>query len=71
MSIRYLAQELYRAEQKVDQLKQALAALGSEPSPKRVQLEAELFQARKERDHYKTLLEAKKEPPPWRTGSHC
>ncbi|MFP3867403.1 MAG: hypothetical protein ACLFUU_04460 [Desulfobacteraceae bacterium] len=70
MSIRYLAQELYRAERKVEQLNKALAALGAGPSPERARLEAELFQARKERDHYKNLLEAKKEPPPWRTGFH-
>lgn len=68
MSVRYLAQELYRVERKVEALEKALAALGMEPSPERVRLEAELFQARKEREHYKALLEAKKEPPPWRTG---
>jgi len=70
MSIRYLAQELYRAEQKVEQLEKALAALGTKPSAARVQLEADLLLARKERQHYKALLEAKKEPPPWRTGFH-
>jgi hypothetical protein len=63
MSIRYLAVELYRCEQKVQALKDKLAQLGQQASSERAGLEAELFQARKERDHYKAILEAKKEPP--------
>jgi hypothetical protein len=63
MSIRYLAVELYRCEQKVLALKDKLAQLGQQASSERAGLEAELFQARKERDHYKAILEAKKEPP--------
>ncbi|MDD3580710.1 MAG: hypothetical protein PHW74_06785 [Desulfobacca sp.] len=70
MSIRYLAQELYRSERKVEQLEKDLAALGTQPSTARVKLEADLLLARKARDHYKALLEAKKSPPPWRTGFH-
>jgi hypothetical protein len=63
MSIRYLAVELYRCERQVQDLEKKLAQLGQQVSPERGGLEAELFQARKERDHYKALLEAKKEPP--------
>jgi hypothetical protein len=63
MSIRYLAVELYRCEQKVQELGKKLAQLGQQTSPARAGLEAALWQARQERDHYKALLEAKKEPP--------
>jgi hypothetical protein len=63
MSIRYLAIELYRCERKVRELEEKLAQLGQQVSPERGRLEVELFQAEKERDHYRALLEAKKEPP--------
>jgi hypothetical protein len=63
MPIRYLAVELYRCERQVQELEKKLAQLGQQASSVRAGLEAELFQARKERDHYKALLEAKKEPP--------
>ncbi len=63
MSIRYLAAELYRCERKVQEIEKKLAALGTQVTPERAALEAELFQAKKERDHFKALLEAKKEPP--------
>jgi hypothetical protein len=63
MSIRYLAVELYRCERKVSDLEKQLAQLGHQSTPERSRLEAELFQAKKERDHYKALLDAKKEPP--------
>jgi hypothetical protein len=63
MSIRYLAVELYRCERQVQELEKNLAQLGHQASPERAGLEAQLFQVRKERDHYKALLEAKKEPP--------
>lgn len=63
MSIRYLAVELYRCERRVEELEKQLAQLGHQASDERPALEAELLQARKERDHYKALLEAKKEPP--------
>ena len=63
MSIRYLAVELYRCEKKVQELEKKLVQLGQQASWERVGLEAALFQAKKERDHYKAVLEAKKEPP--------
>ena len=63
MPIRYLAQELYRLTQKVEELERRLAALGTAPSPERGPLEAELFQTKKERDHLRNVLESKKEKP--------
>jgi hypothetical protein len=61
--IRYLAQELYRLTQKVEELERRLAALGSAPSPERGPLEIELLQTKKERDHVREVLESKKEKP--------
>ena len=63
MAIRYLALELYRLTKKVEELERRLAALSSGPSPERGPLEVELFQTRKERDHVRKVLEAKKEKP--------
>ncbi len=63
MAIRYLALELYRLTKKVEELEKRLAALGSGPSPERGPLEVELLQTRKERDHVRKVLEAKKEKP--------
>ena len=63
MSIRYLAEQLYHWTQRVKELEKALAALGAGPHPDRAGLEAELLRAQKERDHYKSVLEAKKEKP--------
>lgn len=65
MSIRYLAAELYKWEKKVAELEKKLASLG--PGPERSEVEIALLAARKERDHYRALLEAKKEPLPFRT----
>ncbi|MEW6387425.1 MAG: hypothetical protein AB1491_07920 [Thermodesulfobacteriota bacterium] len=63
MTVRYLAQELYRLTKKVEELEKALAALGEGVAPERARLEMELFQARKDRDHYRAVLESKKEKP--------
>ena len=62
MTVRFLAQELYRLTKKVEDLEKALAALPG-PSPERARLEADLFLARKDRDHYRALLDSKKEKP--------
>ncbi len=64
MTIRFLAQELYRLTQKVEGLEAALKGQGDEaPLTERARLEAELMQARKEREHLRAVLEAKKEKP--------
>jgi hypothetical protein len=64
MTVRYLAQELYRLTKRVEELERARAALGEAASvEERRRLEAELFQARAERDHFRAVLEAKKEKP--------
>lgn len=63
MSVRYLAQELYRLTKKVEELEKQLAALKEQPSPERAALEAELLTARKERDRVRSVLESKKEKP--------
>lgn len=65
VTIRFLAQELYRLTQKVGELEAAVADLGEDASlMERARLEAELLQARKERQHLKAVLESKKEKPP-------
>jgi hypothetical protein len=63
VTIRYLAQELYRLTKKVEELEGRLAALGAGLSPERGPLEIELFQAKKERDHLRQVLESKKDKP--------
>ncbi len=64
VTVRFLAQELYRLTKKVEDLEAALSALGEGVSlQERARLEAELFQARKERDHCRTVLDSKKEKP--------
>lgn len=63
MSVRYLAQELYRLTKKVEELEKQLVALQDKPSPERAALEAELLTTRKERDRVRSVLESKKEKP--------
>jgi hypothetical protein len=64
MTVRYLAQELYRWTRKVEDLEKALAALEPEASVReRTRLEMELLQARQELAHFRTVLEAKKDRP--------
>jgi hypothetical protein len=63
MTIRFLAQELYRLTRKVEELEAALAALGGGSAPERGPLEAELFKARKDLAQARALLESKKEKP--------
>jgi hypothetical protein len=59
-TIRFLAQELYRLTRKVEELEKALKKASSEELAR---LEAELFQARRDQEHYRSLLAAKKEKP--------
>jgi hypothetical protein len=64
MSIRYLAEELYRKTRQVEDLEKALAALEIDaPLEERTRLERELLRARHELDHLRSVLDAKKERP--------
>jgi hypothetical protein len=63
MSIRIVAKELYRAEQELENLKKRLKLASPED---RNEVEARLRRLRAERDHLRGVLEAKKEPPPYR-----
>ena len=64
MSIRYLAIELYRLEKKLDELQRRYK--DADPAGK-VELEIPIRQARAERDEIRARLEAKKDPPTYRT----
>lgn len=57
-TIRFLAQELYRLTKKVEELERSLR---DAPPRELGRLEAELFQTRRDQEHYRSLLEAKKE----------
>ena len=57
-TIRFLAQELYRLTRRVEDLEKALKDVSLKERPR---LEAELFQARRDQEHFRGLLEAKKE----------
>ncbi|MBM4294009.1 MAG: hypothetical protein FJ126_03785 [Deltaproteobacteria bacterium] len=64
MTIRYLAQELYRLTKQVEELEKSLAALDLVTSVAvRARLEGELVQVRKELERVREVLEAKKEKP--------
>lgn len=63
MSVRYLAQELYRWTRRVEELQKALEALSPGEIKARAGLETELLQARKELERYRAMLAAKKEKP--------
>jgi hypothetical protein len=64
MSVRYLAEELYRWTRKVEDLEKALAVLELDADmQERTRLEMELLQAKKELAHMRAVLEAKKEHP--------
>lgn len=64
MTIRFLAQELYRLTKKVEDLERALATWKEgTPLTERARLEVELSQARQERDRVRAVLTAKKEKP--------
>ncbi len=59
-TIRFLAQELYRLTRQVEELEKGLKDASADDRPR---LEAELFQARRDQEHYRSLLAAKKEKP--------
>ena len=62
MTVRYLAEELYRWTRKVEDLQKALAAL--EPVgalQERDRLETELQQAKHQQAHFRAVLESKKD----------
>ena len=65
MSIRYLAQELYRLTRQVEDLEKSLADLAPDAAfeQERTRLEMALLQAKHELAHVRAVLEAKKEPP--------
>ncbi len=65
MSVRFLAQELYRWTRQVEDLERALATFGPEAAlrKERARLQMELLQAKQELAHVRAVLEAKKEPP--------
>jgi hypothetical protein len=63
MSIRMVAEELYRMEREVESLERRMETA----SPReRDQMETHLRQMRAERDRLRSILAAKKEPPPYR-----
>jgi hypothetical protein len=63
-SIRFLARELYRLTKTEEELARSLAALKPDaPLSERTRLEAAILQARKEVEHYRQLISAKKEKP--------
>ena len=59
-TIRFLAQELYRLTRKVEELEKALKIASGEELAR---LEAELFETRRDQEHYRSLLAGKKEKP--------
>jgi septal ring factor EnvC (AmiA/AmiB activator) len=64
MTVRYLAEELYRWTRKVEDLEKALAALEVEFAlEERDRLAAELRQAKQQQAHYRAVLTSKKERP--------
>ena len=62
MTVRYLAEELYRWTRKVEDLEKTLAALevGS-PMEVRDRLDTELRQAKQQQAHFRAVLESKKD----------
>jgi hypothetical protein len=64
MSLRFLAQELYRWTRQVEDLERALAILEVDADmEERTRLEMELLRARHELARVRAVLEAKKERP--------
>ena len=64
MTVRYLAEEVYRWTRRVEDLEKALAALEAGGAPQeRTKLEMELRRAKQELAHFRAVLESKKERP--------
>jgi hypothetical protein len=63
MSIRMIAKDLYRLQQKVERLELEVNAA---PPGKKDEMEGQLRRARAERDRIRGMLEANKEPAPYR-----
>jgi hypothetical protein len=64
MTIRYLAEELYRWTRKVEDLEKTLAALEvGYALEERHRLEEELRQAKQQRGHFRAVLASKKDRP--------
>jgi hypothetical protein len=64
MTVRYLAEELYRWTRKVEDLEKTLAALEVEFAlEERDRLETELRHAKHQQAHFRTVLESKKTRP--------
>jgi hypothetical protein len=64
MTVRYLAEELYRWTRKVEDLEKTLAALGvGFALEERDRLEAALRQAKQQKAHFRAVLTSKKDPP--------
>ena len=62
MTVRYLAEELYRWTQEVEKLEKTLAALESTVAmEERDQLEGALRQAKHQQAHFRAVLESKKD----------
>jgi len=63
MSIRLIAKDLYRLQQEVERLEQELKAA---PAGNKDELEGQLRKVRAERNRLRGMLEANKEPAPYR-----
>jgi hypothetical protein len=62
MTVRYLAEELYRWTRQVEDLEKTLAALDEGGAlEERDRLEAALSQAKQQQAHYRAVLTSKKE----------
>ena len=64
MTIRYLAEELYRWTREVENLQKTLAAFPPTGTmEERNRLEGALRQAQQQQAHFRAVLASKKEPP--------
>lgn len=66
MSIRMIAQDLYRIQRDIDRIEKIVAEA---PYDKRAVLEEQLRKAKAERDRVRRALDGIKEPPTYSLGS--